>query len=112
MQLAVFDDPCPEGGVVATPAPAGVGVACAATVGGGSGAADPSPNFHVHDAVACVPAGCIKPTLPFTTGVLVPLATALAPGFGRETSTTGNAHSNASAPSFPGICGLPSIVSC
>jgi hypothetical protein len=89
-----------------------VGVACAATVGGGSGAAEPSPNFHEHDAVACVPAGCIKLTLPFTRGALDPFAMAFAPGFGRDTSTTGKAHSNASAPIFPGICGFPSIVCC
>ena len=38
--------------------PGGVGVDCTATAGGGAGAADPRPNCHVHEAVACVPAGC------------------------------------------------------
>jgi hypothetical protein len=84
----------------------------AATAGGGAGAADPWPNCQVHVAVPCVPAGCMSPTFPFTTGVLDPLATRGSPGFGRDTSTTGNAHSDASAAMVPGFCGFPSMVSC
>jgi len=47
----------PEDGVVATAA--GLGMSRAAIVGGGAGASDPWPKCHVHEAVACVPAGCM-----------------------------------------------------
>ena len=80
---------------------------CDATAGGGAGAADPCPNCQLQDAVACVPAGCMNPTLPFTRGVLDPCATSGSPGFGRNTSTTGNAHSNASAAIVAGLLRLP-----
>ena len=49
----------PQGGVVAVPGAAGVGMACTVTGGGGAGASAPWLKFHVHDAVACVPAGCM-----------------------------------------------------
>jgi hypothetical protein len=110
MHLPVFPELWSAGGVVVLPALPGEGVACAVTVGGGPGAAGPWLNCHVHDTVACVSAGCMKPTFPFTTGVLDPFAVAFSPGFGRDTSTTGNVHSKASAPIFPGIRGFPSII--
>src|SRR5262249_38241203 len=103
---------CPEFCVPVLPDPGGVGVGCDATAGGGAGAADPWPNCHVQEAVACVPAGSINPRLPLTRGVLDPFATRGSPGFGRDTSTTGKAHSNASAEIVPGLCGFPSMVSC
>jgi hypothetical protein len=54
----------------------------------------------------------MTPTLPFTTGVLDPFATRVAFGFGRDTTTSGNDHSNASAAIFPGVWGFPSMMSC
>ena len=105
----------PEAGTgpVLPPGMGGVGMACAVNVGGGAGAADPWPNCHVHDAVACEPAGCIGPTLPFTGKVLEPVAVAFVlGGTGADTAMTGNAHSNASAAILPGVCGFPAMVSC
>jgi hypothetical protein len=100
------------GGVVVAGLP-GVGIACAIKVGGGAGAADPWPNCHVHEAVPCEPAGCIGPTLPFTSGVLEPVAVALVSGAtGADTAMTGNAHSNASPEILPGACGTPFMVTC
>jgi len=77
----------------------GVGVAGAVNAGGGAGAAGPWPNCHVHEAVPRDPAGCISPTLPFTTGALEPLrlVAVAAP------STTGNDHSKASDAICPGV---------
>src|SRR5688500_10133262 len=100
------------GGVVGTDV-GGVAVGVAGIAAGGAGT-DPAPsaNCHVHEAVALVPAGCMRPTVPFTAGALEPLAIRLAPGAGRVTATTGNAHSNASAAIGPGVCGLPSMTSC
>jgi hypothetical protein len=52
------------------------------------------------------------PTFPLTTGVLEPLAVAFGLPGGRDTSTTGNDHSNASDAIVPGVWAFPSIVSC
>jgi hypothetical protein len=82
-------------------------VACALSVGGAAGTA-PCANRHVHDAELRDPAGCMKPMLPFTEGVLDPLIAVLV----AATSTVGKVHSNASREIWAGGCGLPSIVCC
>jgi hypothetical protein len=85
----------------------GDGTAKAASVGGGGGA-DPCANCQVQDAVPRDPAGCMKPMLPFTPGVLEPLIVVLV----GATSIVGNVHSKASDEICPGGCGFPSIVCC